>query len=168
MTLRHPLLAAALAFGLLAGCSRNTPESRPDESGGTPPAPMEPTQPKPAESPSNAVKPSDETPSGGTAAKGDAASTPTVYFVRDSGIRCIAPPCPSYLASRPDRPDEDALKVTDVDLSALGLTDENRNNLMAATHGPVGLKVEATVQTVPHAGPGGAATILRVSKVVEK
>jgi hypothetical protein len=169
MTLRHPLLTAALAFGLLLGCSRNTPDSRPAESGGTPSAPMEPTPgSQPAESPGNAVKPSDEMPSGGTAAKVDAASTPAVYFVKDSGVRCIAAPCPSFLATRADRPNEDALKVTDVDLSALGVNDEKRAGILQATHGNAGLKVEATVQTVPNAGPGGAATVLRVSKLVEQ
>ncbi|MFY0582834.1 hypothetical protein ACN28S_58810 [Cystobacter fuscus] len=90
-----------------------------------------------------------------------------VYIVKDSGVRCITAPCPVYLALRADRPEEAGLKVTDLDLSALSLGDEQRSALLKSTHktGP-GLKVEATVRTVPHAGPGGTATILRVSRVL--
>ncbi len=154
MTPRQPLLTAALALGLLVGCSRNTPESRPAESGGTPSTQTEaPT-----------ANPPGETPSGGTAAE----RGPAVFFVRDSGVRCMAAPCPTFIATRPDRPGEEGLQVTDIDLSALNLGEEKRAGLLEATHMGPGLKVEATVDTVPNAGPAGAATVLRVSKVVEK
>ena len=95
------------------------------------------------------------------------AQEPVVYIVKDSGVRCIVAPCPVYLAHRADQPEEAGLKVTDLDLSALALGDEQRATLLKSTHktGP-GLKVEATVRTVPHAGPGGTATILRVSRVL--
>ncbi|OJH41552.1 hypothetical protein [Cystobacter ferrugineus] len=95
------------------------------------------------------------------------AQEPVVYIVKDSGVRCITAPCPVYLALRADHPEEPGLKVTDLDLSALGLGDEQRSTLLKSTHktGP-GLKVEATVRTVPHAGPGGTATILHVSRVL--
>lgn len=154
MTSRQPLLTAALALGLLAGCSNRTTPPEP------PSAPMEkPSTDKPAQAP--------ETPSGDTAAAPSAERGPAIFFIRDSGVRCIAAPCPSFIATRPDRPGADGLQVHEVDLSALDLSDEKRNGIMAATHGAAGLKVEATMDTVPNAGPAGAATVLRVTRVVE-
>ena len=162
MTFRQPLLTAALALGLLAGCSKGTPPpaepSRAAESGGTPSAPMD----KPSTD-----KPAPETPSGGTAAAPSAERGPAVFFIRDSGVRCMTTPCPFFIATRPDRPGVDGLQVHEVDMSALGLSDEKRNLVMEATHGNAGLKVEATVDTIPNAGPAGAATVLRVTRVVE-
>jgi hypothetical protein len=165
MNFRHPLLTAALALGLLAGCSKGTtpPEpSRAAESGGTPTAPMD-NKPAPAPTPA----PAPESPSGGTAAAPSAERGPAVFFIRDSGVRCITTPCPFFVATRPDRPGDEPLQVHEVDMAALGLSDEKRNSVMEATHGNAGLKVEATVDTVPNAGPAGAATVLRVRKVVE-
>ncbi|PTL84812.1 DUF6748 domain-containing protein [Vitiosangium sp. GDMCC 1.1324] len=164
MILRQPLLTAALTLGLLVGCSnRSSPEPRPAESGGTPTTPME-TPPANKPLPSSAAN--TEAPSGGTAAP-SADRGPAVFYVRDSGVRCMAAPCPSYIATRVDRPGEDGLKVTDVDLSALNLSDEKRNSIIEGTHMGSGIKVEATVETVPNAGPAGAATVLRVQKVVD-
>lgn len=168
MTLRHPLLSAALALGLLAGCSnRATPESKPTESAGTPTS----QQPAPLmETPPTASKQSQALPTNGadTSAQDTAAAKPGVYVVKDSGVRCITAPCPSYIATRVDQPDAEGIQITDVDLSALGLPEERRATLLETVHGRgAGLKVEATVETVAKAGPGGAATVLRVKKVVE-
>ncbi len=167
MTPRHSLLTAALALGLLAGCSnRSTTESSPAESGGTPSAQMEtPPNDKPAQAP--AAKSPEEAPSGGTAAAPTPERGPAVFFIKDSGVRCMAAPCPFFIATRPDRPGVDGLQVHEVDLSALNLSDEKRNGIMEATHADPGLKVEATVDTVPNAGPAGAATVLRVTRLVE-
>ena len=163
MTPRLPLLTAALALGLLAGCSKGTTPSEPPraaESGGTPSAPMDkPTTDTPAPAP--------EAPSGGTAAAPSPERGPAVYFIRDSGVRCMTTPCPYFVATRPDRPNDEPLKVHEVDMAALNLSDEKRNMVMEAAHGNAGLKVEATVDTVPNAGPAGAATVLRVRRVVE-
>ncbi|MCY1073174.1 DUF6748 domain-containing protein [Archangium lansingense] len=165
MTLRQPLLSAVLALGLLAGCSKGTtPSSTPAESGGTPSAPMD----KPAtNTPAPTPAPKEETPSGGTAAAPSAERGPAVYFIRDSGVRCMTTPCPYFVATRPDRPGDEPLMVHEVDMAALNLTDEKRNMVMEATHGSVGLKVEATLDTIPKAGPAGDATVLRVRRVVE-
>ncbi|WP_375769698.1 hypothetical protein NR798_02090 [Archangium gephyra] len=165
MTSRLPLLTAVLALGLLAGCSKGTtpPPAEPSpaaESGGTPTAPMDkPATDKPAPAP--------ETPSGGTAAAPSAERGPAVYFIRDSGVRCMTTPCPYFVATRPDRPNDEPLQVHEVDTAALGLSDEKRASVMEATHGNVGLKVEATLDTIPNAGPAGAATVLRVRRIVE-
>ena len=169
MTLRQPLLTAALALGLLAGCSRNATPPPTAESGGTPPAQMEtPPNDKPAQPPADA-KPAGEMPSGGTAATGTPADhAPAVFFVKNSGVRCITTPCPTFLASRPDRPNEDPMPIHELDLSALGVSDEKRASLEMATFEGPGLKVQATVAVRPNAGPAGAATVLRVSQVVEK
>lgn len=164
MTARPSLLATALVLGLSVGCTNNRPPSevRPAESGGTP-APVIDATPNPGPAPT--MNPSGEAPSGGTAT--DDPSKPTIYFIKDSGIRCIAPPCPVYIATRPDRPDEDGLKVTSLDLSSLGLSQEQKDGLFEASHHGAGVKLEATVKTVPKAGPGGAATILVVSRLID-
>ncbi|HEX8820455.1 MAG TPA: hypothetical protein VF794_11050 [Archangium sp.] len=168
MTLRQPLLSAALALGLLAGCSKNATPNQPAESGGTPPAQMEaPVNDKPVQG--EAVKPTEELPSGGTAAAAPGAPAergPAVFFVKHSGVRCMAAPCPTYSVSRPDRPNDEPLPVTDVDLSALNVSEEKRAGLLEATM-HAGIKVEATVDTVPNAGPAGAATVLRVTRLVQ-
>ncbi len=90
----------------------------------------------------------------------------TVYIVKDSGVRCLTAPCPVYLALREDQPDDAGLKITDLDLNALQLDEAQRATLLKSTlrTGP-GLKVEATVSTVPDAGPAGDATVLRISRV---
>ncbi|WNG13499.1 DUF6748 domain-containing protein [Cystobacter fuscus] len=155
MTSRSSLLALPLALGLLAGCTSNTRpavEARPAESGGTPAAPT------PA--------PEDTTP-GQDVSGGTTAARPVIYIVKDSGVRCIAAPCPSLVARPADDPKSEGLSITDLDLSALGLTDEQRERLMEKVHQGAGLKVEASVGNVPHAGPAGTATVLRVTRVVE-
>ncbi|ATB34913.1 lipoprotein [Cystobacter fuscus] len=164
MTSRSSLLALPLALGLLAGCTSNTRppvEARPAESGGTPAGAEAPPPPPPA--------PTDTAPSedisGGTTAASD--SKPVIYIVKDSGVRCMAAPCPSLVARPADDPKAEGLRITDLDLSALGLTDEQQGRLMEKVHQGAGLKVEASVGNVPHAGPAGTATVLRVNRVVE-
>jgi hypothetical protein len=167
MTPRPSFLATTLVLGLLAGCSSNTrapADPRPAESGGTPTA-TGAEAPPPAR-PETPTAPSGDS-SGGTAAAGDD-NKPVVYIVKDSGVRCIAAPCPSLIARPADRPDADGIRITDLDLSALGLSEEQQGRIMEnAMKGGPGIKVEATLGTVPHAGPAGAATVLRVNRVLE-
>jgi hypothetical protein len=169
MTLRQPLLTAALAFGLLAGCSRNATPNQPAESGGTPPGQMEaPANDKPVPPPAD-TKPAEEAPSAGMGAPGVPTDRgPAVFFVKNSGVRCFTTPCPTFVATRPDRPGDEPFQVHDLDLSALNVSDEKRASLEQATLQGPGLKVQAKVDVVPNAGPAGAATVLRVSQVVEK
>ncbi|AKI99281.1 hypothetical protein ATI61_1245 [Archangium gephyra] len=163
MTFRQPLLTAALALGLLAGCSKGTTPAespRAAESGGTPSAPMDkPATDKPATAP--------EPTSGGTAAAPSAERGPAVFFLRNSGVRCMTTPCPYFIATRPDRPGDEPIQVHEVDTAALGVSDEKRASILEVANGNPGLKVEGTLDTVPNAGPAGAATVLRVRRVVE-
>jgi hypothetical protein len=158
MSPRYLVLSTTLALGLLAGCSRNGAPSPSMESGGTPSAEAQP----PVEQPVNAPG---ESPSGGTDAVIERG--PAVFFVKNSGVRCITHPCPSFVITRPDRPGQEPLKVHELDFAALNLDDEKRAQLELLTFQEPGLKVEASVDTVPNAGPAGAANVLRVSKVVE-
>ncbi|ATB36388.1 lipoprotein [Cystobacter fuscus] len=162
MTPRRPLLAATLAMGLLAGCSRNAPppSSQPSESGGTPAQTDKPANETP-------TPPADTPSAGSNAAETAATQQSATYYVRDSGIRCIAPPCPAFIATRVDKPDEDGLQITDLDLNALGLSQEKRDSLMEATHTAPGIKVEAILGIGASAGPAGPAKILRISRVLE-
>jgi hypothetical protein len=91
------LLLSALCLGLVAGCARSaSPES----------APM----PQPP--------PSSAQPSGIPGKPAEADQTkPTAYLVRDSGIRCFAPPCPSFLAVPSDKSDAEGLQIHEVDFS---------------------------------------------------
>jgi hypothetical protein len=90
------------------------------------------------------------------------------FIVRGSGVRCAKAPCPFYLASRPGALEgTEPVQVHELDLSALGLSEEEQAALLTeATRGQV--TVEGTLVTRPEAGPGGAATVLRVTRVLER
>jgi hypothetical protein len=156
------LLLTALALGCVAGCNNRPPASStpPASEPGTAAAPQaQPSQPPPANEPGTAAAPGNGQPE---VKPGESA----VYMVRDSGIRCIAPPCPSYTAARVDKPGADPLLIHELDLSAVsGGSDERAQSLTLQTTQDPGLKVEATLDTRPNAGPAGAATVLRVTKL---
>ncbi len=159
----RPLLLAALILGLASGCSKppgassapplasenGTPSSEPagnaaprDSENGTPTmnAPTNGSQPKQGES--------------------------TTYIVKDSGVRCFAPPCPTYNAFPADTPDAEPIPVHELELSAVTEgSDEKTESLIRKTLDGTGLKVQGTLETRPNAGPAGAATVLRASKV---
>jgi hypothetical protein len=142
MNLR-PLKLCVLFLGLVAGCSKPiTQDPMPDNSN-------PPTQP--------------ETPSTG-AGQGQ----PATYTVRNSGIRCIAPPCPTHLAQPASNPDGDAIQIHEIDFQDINPSEAQRTELMRkADEEPQGLKVEAVLVTQPKAGPAGDATVLRVKKVLQ-
>ena len=151
-TPRSSFLATTLALGLLAGCSSNTRapvETRTADSGGSPP--------------SETVVDATARPAPEAQPKAGATA---VYVVRDSGVRCMAAPCPSLIAEPVGRAGE-SLRITDVDLSALSLSQEQKEHLMNQVHGGPGVRVEATVNTAPSAGPAGDGTVLRVNRVLE-
>ncbi|NOJ87559.1 hypothetical protein HNV26_18300, partial [Myxococcus xanthus] len=89
-----------------------------------------------------------------------------VYIVKDSGVRCFAPPCPTYNAFPVDKPDAEPIPVHELELSAVTKgSDEQTEALIRKTLDGTGLKIQGTLETRPNAGPAGAATVLRASKV---
>lgn len=152
-TPRSSFLATTLALGLLAGCSSNARapvETRTADSGGAPTETVVDATARPTPAPEAQPK------EGATA----------VYVVRDSGVRCMAAPCPSLVAEPVGRAGE-SLRITDLDLSSLGLSQEQQERIMTQVHGGSGVRVEATVNTAPSAGPAGDGTVLRVNRVLE-
>ena len=165
----RPLLLAALALGFAAGCSGKPPSSSapPPSEPGTAAAPTtgenRPSEAPPTNEPGTAAPAPTGSPNGQPEVKSGESA---VYIVRNSGIRCIAPPCPSYTAARVDQPGKDALLIHELDLTAVsGGSDERMQELTMQTERGEGLKVEATLDTQANAGPAGAATILRVKKL---
>jgi hypothetical protein len=93
---------------------------------------------------------------------------PVAYTVKNSGIRCIAPPCPTHLAVPVSNPEADAIQIHEIDFQDLNASEEQRTELMRkADETPEGLKVEAVLVKQPNAGPSGDATVLRVKKVLQ-
>jgi hypothetical protein len=139
-----------LCLGLMAGCAKQTPTP---EDGVT-----DPSKPTQTDSPSGG------TPSTGAAGQGQ----PVAYMVRNSGIRCIAPPCPTHLAVPVSNPNADAIQIHELDFEALNPSQEKREEFMRkADESPDGLRVEAVIEKKANAGPAGEATILRVKKVLQ-
>ena len=90
------------------------------------------------------------------------------YIVKNSGVRCIAPPCPTHLAVPVSNPNADAIQIHEIDFQDINPSDEQRAALMQKADGtPEGLKVEAVLEKKPNAGPSGDATVLRVKKVLQ-
>jgi hypothetical protein len=139
-----------LCLGLVAGCAKQSPtpeDGVPDSS-------------KPTQSDS----PSGGTPSAEAAGQGQ----PVAYVVRNSGIRCIAPPCPTHLAVPVSNPNAEPIQIHEIDFGALGLTQDKMEEAMRkADESPDGLKVEALIEKQANAGPAGDATVLRVKKVLQ-
>ncbi|MCP3099173.1 hypothetical protein LZ198_09860 [Myxococcus sp. K15C18031901] len=163
----RPLLLAALALGFAAGCSKpsasssslpssepgtaNQAEQPPSAEVGAPSQDQSGTPSQPVTPPSNAGEPK--------------AGESAVYIVRDSGVRCFAPPCPTYNAVLADKPEMDAIPIHELDLQAVTKgSDSALESLMQRTRGG-GLKVRGTLETRPKAGPAGDATVLRATAV---
>jgi hypothetical protein len=168
MTLRHALVTATL-LSLLVGCSRNATPPAPAESSGTTPQPMESPeqkQPAPADAPV-------EGPSGGTAEAPPATATPSalpegpaIFMLKGSGVRCMTTPCPSHHAFLTDNLEGEPVQIHEVDLSGLGLTEEQQAQLMLQVDSGQAVRVKASLSVRPKAGPAGDATVLRVIRVI--
>ncbi len=145
----RPFLLSVLCLGLVAGCSKPvTPDAMPNDS----------------KTPTQQTNPSGGTPSTGAGQQGQ----PVAYVVKDSGIRCIAPPCPSHIAKPMNDPNAEGIKIHEIDFQDLNLSEENHAELMnKADTSPDGLKVEAVLEKKLKAGPAGDATVLRVKKVLQ-
>jgi hypothetical protein len=146
------LSLCVVCLGLVAGCAKQSP---------SPEAPM----------PDSTKSPQPESPSGGTPdpqAAGGGQGQPVAYTVRNSGIRCIAPPCPTHLAVPVSNPGADAIQIHEIDFSSLNPSQEKQEEFMRkADESPEGLRVEAVLDKNPNAGPAGEATVLRVKKVLQ-
>ncbi|MBN1204220.1 MAG: hypothetical protein JXB05_04780 [Myxococcaceae bacterium] len=144
----RPLLLSALCLGLVAGCSKPITQD-----------PM---------SDNSTTSTQTESPSGGTPSAEAGKGQPVAYIVKNSGIRCIAPPCPTHLAVPVNNPTADAIQIHEIDFEELGLTEEKREDAMRkADESPEGLKVEAVLETRVKAGPAGDATVLKVKKLLQ-
>jgi hypothetical protein len=158
----RPLLLAALSLGFAAGCSKPPSSSAPP-----------PSEPGTAAAPSEARPTENAPPPGepGTAAAPNAEARPgtsTVYTVKDSGIRCIAPPCPQYLATPVNNPNAEPIQVHELELSAVsGGSDERAAELMQQATLADGIRLEGTLETRANAGPAGAATVLRAKRLLQ-
>lgn len=149
---RRSLVLAALVLGFVSGCSK------PPAATSSPPASASATPSSENGTPTmNSPSNNDSQPKQGESA---------VYIVKDSGVRCFAPPCPTYNAFPVDKPDAEPIPVHELELSAVTKgSDEQTEALIRKTVDGTGLKVQGTLETRPNAGPAGAATVLRASKV---
>lgn len=147
MTVR-PLLLCVLSLGLMAGCSKPiTSEPMPDNSQ----SPAQPTA-----------------PSGGSPSTETGKGQPVAYVVKNSGIRCIAPPCPTHIAKPVNDPNAEGIQIHEIDFEESGLAEDKREEAMRrADESAEGLKVEAVLDKRLKAGPAGDATVLKVKKLLQ-
>jgi hypothetical protein len=142
MNVRRFLLCM-LCLGLAAGCSKPiTPDPMPDNS-------KTPAQPQ-------------------TPATGTGQAQAVAYTVKNSGIRCFAPPCPTHVATPVNNPSAEPIQIHEIDFQDLNPSEDQREQLQRkADETPEGLKVEAVLEKNANAGPAGEATVLRVKKVLQ-
>ncbi len=158
MNLRQALLTATL-LGLLAGCSRNATQPPTAEPSGTATQPME--------TPDNPPAPADapvDGPSGGSPSAA-LPQGPGIFMLKGSGVRCMTTPCPTHVLSFPDTPGREPLQIHEVDLSGLGLSEEQQAQLMLQVDSGQEVRVKGALSVRAKAGPAGDATVLRVLAV---
>ncbi|WP_407737392.1 DUF6748 domain-containing protein [Hyalangium sp.] len=120
--------------------------------------------PTDSKTPTQQTNPSGGTPSTGAATQGQ---QPVAYVVKNSGIRCIAAPCPTHIARPVNDPNAEGIQIHQIDFQDINPSDDKRAELMNQADGtPEGLKVEAVLEKKLKAGPAGDATVLRVKKVL--
>jgi hypothetical protein len=113
--------------------------------------------------PTDSKTASQTTPTSGTGQQSQAVA----YVVKNSGIRCIAAPCPTHIAKPLNDPNAEGIQIHQIDFQDINPSDEQREQLMSkADESPDGLKVEAVLEKKLKAGPAGDATVLRVKKVL--
>lgn len=155
----QPLVLASLVLGLSTGCNeQSTPPSEP------------PGESKPAIQAPGSAQPGPSEPGAEPQKDADTAATPrgepAVYVVKISGVRCIAAPCPTHMATPANDPAGDAIMIHELDLSALNFPSARLEALQRQLD-TSSVKLEATLGTRPNAGPAGAATVLHVKRVVD-
>lgn len=101
------------------------------------------------------------------AGAGAATASAPVWRVKDNKVRCIQAPCMS-LDAMPVSSSDPTVKISDVDLSALGLSAKEQQALMSQLYGKRGLQVAGEiVEETPKSGRGGMARVLKVDRVVD-
>lgn len=142
MNVRRFLLCL-LCLGLAAGCSKPiTPDPMTDNS--NPPGQTQ------------------------NPATGTGQAKAVAYIVKNSGIRCFAPPCPTHVATPVNDPSAEPIQIHEIDFQDLNPSEDQREQHMRkADETPEGLKVEAVLEKQANAGPAGDATVLRVKKVLQ-
>ena len=91
-----------------------------------------------------------------------------VYIVKDNGKRCFAPPCDHYDLLRADQPDTVLQSIHELNLDAVtGGDAEKQAEMVRRTFSAQGLKLEGALEQRLKAGPGGDATVLRASRVID-
>jgi hypothetical protein len=159
MSLRRAVLCLA-ASAALAACQ--TPASAPTASTDASAQPQQQPQqqpPKAASAPDAGRLPADvrsrplqvpeaePMPSDDTASKPPDTATGSAqpFLLRDSGVRCVTFPCPSYSVQAPGQ-------------------QETREVQQGVAHG---IRVEGTLSVRAKAGPAGSATVLRVTRLLK-
>ena len=87
---------------------------------------------------------------------------PQVLLLKDSGVRCITFPCPSYSVQAQGA--AGPREVHELDLSALP-SDAERERVQEGVQ--KGVRVEGTLSVRTKAGPAGDATVLRVTRLLK-
>ena len=87
---------------------------------------------------------------------------PQALLLKDSGVRCVTFPCPSYSVQAAG--EQGSRAVHELDLSALG-SDAERERVQRGLE--QGVRVEGTLSLRMRAGPAGDATVLRVTRLLK-
>lgn len=85
------------------------------------------------------------------------------WQVHDSGIQCIAAPCPTYVATRQLEKAPQEIQFHELDLSKLSEKDQQRVNQSMKLQGSIALTGQ--FRTLPNRGPAGTAVVLVVERV---
>lgn len=87
------------------------------------------------------------------------------YTVKALDLRCVAAPCPAFEATPEDGPSREEVLVHELDFSGAGLDGAPRK--AAEERAAAGrLRVKATLDSRPDAGPAGAAVRLVIQSVL--
>lgn len=87
------------------------------------------------------------------------------WIVKDNKIRCIKAPCMS-LDAMPVGSSDPTEKISDVDLSALALSNTEEQAVMAEVYGRRGLEVEGEIVEARAKTGRGTARVLKVMRVL--
>jgi hypothetical protein len=144
-------LLIVIGLVALAGCQKKAPEVQPDAA-------------MPAKD--TAALDAGIAPLVEAAVDAGPAASGSLWMVKDNRLRCIQAPCMS-LDAMPVSSSDPTEKISDVDLSALGLSNDEQQAVMAELYGKRGLQLEGEIVEEPSkTGRGGMARVLKVSRLI--